>query len=83
MNAHLNNFSAKAVGVDQLGAALIDASENWWHCSFGPGSNGSCATVTGAGVTTSPWLTEPFDPDDDMGYSDHASRYRDDDGHRR
>lgn len=65
MIVHLNNFSAKSVGVDQISTAPVDATENWWHCPFGPGSKGACATVTGTGVTTSPWLTDPFGRDDE------------------
>jgi len=67
MNVHLNNFNGKAEGVDNIGAATIDATENWWNCSFGPGPMGGCATTSGSGVTTSPWLTAPFDLDDPTG----------------
>jgi len=60
LNAHFNNFRIKGLGVDNIGAATVDATENWWKCSKGPGANG-CAGVTGAGVTVAPWLTAPFD----------------------
>lgn len=59
MNVHLNNFNRNAMGVDNIGAATIDATENWWNCAFGPGSKGACATVSGTGVATSPGLTLP------------------------
>lgn len=62
MNVHLNNFNAKAAGVDSLGSATVDATENWWNCPSGPGSMGSCAMTAGTGVTTAPWLTSPFVP---------------------
>jgi parallel beta-helix repeat protein len=62
IDAHLNNFTSKAVGVDQLNTAPVDATQNWWHCPFGPGSKGACATVVGTGVTASPWLFAPFTP---------------------
>lgn len=64
MNVHLNNFNGRAIGVEQLSTAAIDATENWWNCPFGPGSMGACATTSGTGVTTSPWLIAPYDPDD-------------------
>ena len=62
IDAHLNSFNAHAVGVDQLDAASVDATENWWNCALGPGAAAGCATVTGSGVMTSPWLTAPFAP---------------------
>ena len=65
MNVHLNNFSNKSIGVEQIGAAPVDATENWWHCPFGPGSKAACASASGSAVTTTPWLTEPFGADND------------------
>jgi nitrous oxidase accessory protein NosD len=60
MNVHLNNFNDAATGVDNFGAATIDATENWWNCPQGPGSSHGCATASGTGVTTDPWLTAPY-----------------------
>jgi nitrous oxidase accessory protein NosD len=60
MDVHLNNFNDKTIGVDNLGAGTIDATENWWNCPFGPGSSRGCATASGTGVTTAPWLTAPY-----------------------
>ncbi len=68
MNVHLNNFNGRATGVDNIGAATVDATENWWNCPLGPGSTPGCATVSGTGVTTSPWLTTPYDLDDQNGF---------------
>ena len=62
IDAHLNSFNSQAIGVDQLGAATVDATQNWWNCPLGPGGAGGCATVVGSGVTTSPWLTAPYAP---------------------
>ena len=62
LDAHFNDFSA-GTGVDQIGAAGVNATENWWHCAAGPGAKPHCATVTGANVAVSPWLTFPFVPD--------------------
>lgn len=63
MNVHLNNFNDKATGVDNFGAAAIDATENWWNCPQGPGSSQGCATASGTEVTTAPWLTVPYGRD--------------------
>lgn len=60
MNVHLNDFNGRAEGVDNVGAATIDATENWWGCPFGPGSKGGCSSVSGTAVSTSPWLTAPY-----------------------
>ncbi len=70
MNVHLNNFNRRATGVEELNTATLDATENWWGCPFGPGSTGACATASGTGVTTSPWLIVPYDLDDQNGFGD-------------
>jgi hypothetical protein len=72
MNVHLNNFNGKATGVEELSTATIDATENWWNCPFGPGATGVCATTSGSGVATSPWLTAPYDLDDQDSFGDSA-----------
>lgn len=59
-NVHLNNFGPRGVGVENLGAGSIDATENWWHCHWGPGGKGACASASGPNVMTSPWLGFPF-----------------------
>ena len=59
LNVHFNDFSA-GIGVDNLGAGTVDATENWWHCASGP-NNAHCTTVSGPGVSFTPWLTQPFD----------------------
>ena len=57
--AHLNNLVGRsATGIANLGAGPVDATENWWGCANGPGGRG-CTTVSGAGVTTTPFLTQP------------------------
>lgn len=60
VSAHFNNFSVRAIGVDNLGTGSVGATENWWHCPKGPGGNGACATVMGPKVLFSPWLVSPF-----------------------
>jgi len=60
LTAHLNNFNDN-VGVDNMGSANIDATENWWNCAMGPGT-GNCASVEGSKVEVAPWLGSPFSP---------------------
>jgi hypothetical protein len=62
LDAHFNDFSL-GTGVDEIGAAAVNATENWWHCAAGPGATTHCATVTGASVAVAPWLKFPFDID--------------------
>ena len=59
VDAHLNIFLGQTVGVDNLDSGTVDATENWWGCSGGPGAD-DCATVEGSGVLFTPWLTWPF-----------------------
>jgi len=58
LNVHFNNFST-GIGIDNLGAAPVDATENWWNCSAGP-TGKRCSTIQGSNVTFTPWLTWPF-----------------------
>lgn len=60
---HFNNFS-RGVGVENDNTGTVDATENWWHCPFGPGMGHACATAKGT-VLTAPWLTSPFNADSD------------------
>jgi hypothetical protein len=55
---HLNNLPGQ-VGLQNVGSAQVDATQNWWGCSAGPGAKG-CSTVSGTGVLFIPWLTTPF-----------------------
>lgn len=63
LNAHFNNFS-RGVAIDNMGAAPVDATENWWNCADGPNAK-HCSTITGSSVTFTPWLTWPFDGGND------------------
>lgn len=57
--AHLNNLVGRnAIGLDNLGAGPVDATENWWGCAKGPGAPG-CTSVNGANVATTPFLSRP------------------------
>jgi len=60
VDAHLNGFLGRTVGVDNLGSGTVDATENWWGCFGGPGAKG-CASVEGSGVLFTPWLKWPFE----------------------
>jgi len=54
VEAHLNNFD-HSIGVDNLDGGKVNATLNWWGCPNGPGASG-CGTVSGTGVTYTPWL---------------------------
>lgn len=56
---HLNDFveGPGDIGVDNLGAGTVNATENWWGCSGGANAPG-CAASSGA-VMFTPWLTAP------------------------
>ncbi len=58
IQAHLNDLLVKGSGVDNLGSSPVDATENWWGCSYGPGV-ASCSTADGPEVTTTPYLMQP------------------------
>lgn len=60
VDVHFNEFR-DASGINNLGAGAVDATENWWECTGGPGASG-CGTVTGSNVLSTPWLTAPFLP---------------------
>jgi hypothetical protein len=59
MNVHLNDLFGHEVGLNNLGAATVDATENWWGCAAGPTSSG-CSSVSGNHVNFTPWLFSPF-----------------------
>jgi parallel beta-helix repeat protein len=64
LEIHLNDFAGRHVGIDNLNVnATVNARENWWGCTGGPGAGG-CSTVAGTGsamVVASPSLTRPMD----------------------
>jgi Right handed beta helix region len=61
LQAHLNVFDQKTIGISTLGTATVDGTLNWWGCAQGPGKD-SCATAT-AGVAFTPWLVQKPDGD--------------------
>ena len=63
INAHFNDFSAAAIGVDNLGKGSVNATDDWWHCPGGPDGTGTaCATAVGTSLHFTPWLVVPFVP---------------------
>jgi hypothetical protein len=58
VTAHHNSFFG-AIGIDNIADGTINATGNWWKCPGGPGANG-CSTITGSGITVTPWLTRPY-----------------------
>lgn len=62
VSAHLNNFDAGAIGVENLGTGAVNATQNWWHCPKGPAGPGAggCSSASGPNVIVFPWLTAPF-----------------------
>jgi nitrous oxidase accessory protein NosD len=59
LNVHLNDLVGASIGVDNLGTGTVDATENWWGSPGGPGTRGA-TTVSGSGITFTPWLTYPI-----------------------
>ena len=58
LTVHMNDFST-GIGIDNMGAATVDATENWWQCAGGPGASG-CSTGKGSGISWSPWSSFAF-----------------------
>jgi len=60
ISAHFNDFDTERIGVDNLGAGSVNATDNWWHCKAGPDGK-NCASVVGPMVDFTPWLTHPLE----------------------
>jgi hypothetical protein len=71
VDIHLNDLLGEAIGVADVCAldkskactGSIDATENYWGCSAGPGG-GECSTVSGADIRFTPWLRNPIPSDE-------------------
>jgi hypothetical protein len=59
VDIHFNDLLGGNIGVENLGAGIADATENWWGCFNGPTTAG-CTSVKGNGVSFTPWLTHPI-----------------------
>lgn len=63
VDAHLNDLLGGKIGVADVCAldkatactGSIDATENFWGCTAGPGGKG-CATISGSDIRFTPWL---------------------------
>jgi Right handed beta helix region len=78
VDVHLNDLLGGQVGVadvcvfDQASVCTgsIDATQNFWGCSAGPGNSG-CTSASGADIRFTPWLHRPVRNDDDQGDGGH------------
>lgn len=66
LDVHFNDFS-NGIGIDNLSAGTVDATEDWWNCEAGPNGGARCATIQGSGVSFTPWLTSPYGDSDEQG----------------
>jgi hypothetical protein len=59
LTVHLNNLinvgNNGIQNTDTTGIGTVDATQNYWGCSTGPGATG-CSSVVGSNVTVSPYL---------------------------
>jgi Right handed beta helix region len=66
VDIHLNDLLGGKIGVGDVCAldaskvctGTIDATEDYWGCSAGPGGQG-CTTVSGTDIRFAPWLSHP------------------------
>jgi hypothetical protein len=66
VDIHLNDLLGGKIGVgdvcpfdaSKVCTGIIDATENYWGCSAGPGGEG-CTTVSGMDIRFAPWLVQP------------------------
>lgn len=63
LDVHFNTFPGGQVGVANdctldggPCTGSIDATDNYWGCSTGPGTTG-CSTVSGSAILSTPWLS--------------------------
>ena len=57
IDVHLNDFRGGKIGIDNLNkAGRVDATNNWWGCTEGPGTGG-CSSPSGTNVIVAPWST--------------------------
>lgn len=67
VDVHLNNLLGGKIGVADVCAfdkatvcqGNIDAAENYWGCTAGPGGSG-CTTSSGTDIRFTPWLNQPI-----------------------
>jgi hypothetical protein len=75
IDVHLNDLLDGKVGVADVCAldhstactGNIDATENYWGCSAGPGGK-ECTAIKGSDIRFTPWLEHSVGDDDDHGH---------------
>ena len=75
VHVHLNDLLGGNIGVAYVCAldggtactGAVNATENFWGCTDGPGSSG-CSTVSGNVITATPFLTTRIPPDPRPGH---------------
>jgi hypothetical protein len=55
---HCNIYANTILGINNLTASIVDATQNWWGDASGPAPSGTGNGVSG-NVTVMPWLTSP------------------------
>lgn len=71
VDLHLNNLLGGKIGVAdvcvfdkaKVCTGNIDATEDYWGCTAGPGGSG-CTTKSGSDIRSTPWLSQPISGDD-------------------
>jgi parallel beta-helix repeat protein len=71
VDLHLNNLLGGKIGVAdvcvfdkaKVCTGNIDATEDYWGCTAGPGGSG-CTTKSGSDIRFTPWLSQPITGDD-------------------
>jgi parallel beta-helix repeat protein len=65
VDVHFNDLLGGNIGVANVCTldapackGTVDATENYWGCSAGPGGAG-CSTTSGPNISFTPWLTHP------------------------
>jgi parallel beta-helix repeat protein len=72
VDIHLNDLRGGNIGVADVCAldgstvctGSIDATQNYWGCSAGPGGHG-CTTTSGSDIRSTPWLKTPIEGQDE------------------
>lgn len=60
VSVEFNNLLGLGVGVQNFGAGMVDASQNFWGCVNGPTQTGSCSMAVGNNLSATPWLQTPI-----------------------
>ena len=58
LDMHMNNLLGGGIGIANPSKGIVNATMNYYGCAGGIGATG-CGTISGSGVTSSPWLSAP------------------------